>query len=106
MLRTHLVELPGSPLSKSSARGRIQVHSSRRHFPCDYQLNAVAGMSLVDQNMVPFQTAYPLVIFLVFCVLAGNTCLVSLIPVRLAGAADRLTLRVQPILYVVSSSFP
>ncbi|TFK93269.1 TrkH-domain-containing protein [Polyporus arcularius HHB13444] len=36
---------------------------------------ANTGMSLVDQNMVPFQTAYPLVIFLVFCVLAGNTCL-------------------------------
>ncbi|KAI0794323.1 TrkH-domain-containing protein [Fomes fomentarius] len=33
------------------------------------------GMSLVDQNMVPFQTAYPLVFFLVFCVLGGNTCL-------------------------------
>ncbi|RPD56080.1 TrkH-domain-containing protein [Lentinus tigrinus ALCF2SS1-7] len=36
---------------------------------------ANTGMSLVDQNMVPFQTAYPLVIFLVICVLAGNTCL-------------------------------
>ena len=35
------------------------------------------GMSLVDQNMAPFQTAYPLMIFLVICVLAGNTCLVS-----------------------------
>ncbi|KAI0767347.1 TrkH-domain-containing protein [Fomes fomentarius] len=36
---------------------------------------ANTGMSLVDQNMVPFQTAYPLVFFLVFCVLGGNTCL-------------------------------
>ena len=34
-------------------------------------------MSLVDQNMVPFQAAYPLIVFLVICVLAGNTCLVS-----------------------------
>ncbi|KAI1788852.1 TrkH-domain-containing protein [Ganoderma leucocontextum] len=33
------------------------------------------GMSLVDQNMVPFQDAYPLVIFVVICALAGNTCL-------------------------------
>ncbi|KAI9066036.1 TrkH-domain-containing protein [Trametes sanguinea] len=36
---------------------------------------ANTGMSLVDQNMVPFQTAYPMVIFLVICVLAGNTAL-------------------------------
>ncbi|KAI0763530.1 TrkH-domain-containing protein [Trametes elegans] len=36
---------------------------------------ANTGMSLVDQNMVPFQDAYPMVIFLVICVLAGNTCL-------------------------------
>lgn len=35
-------------------------------------------MSLVDQNMVPFQTAYPMIIFIVICVLAGNTCLVGL----------------------------
>ncbi|KAH9891907.1 TrkH-domain-containing protein [Cubamyces lactineus] len=32
-------------------------------------------MSLVDQNMVPFQTAYPMIIFILICVLAGNTCL-------------------------------
>ncbi|PIL35135.1 transporter [Ganoderma sinense ZZ0214-1] len=36
---------------------------------------ANTGMSLVDQSMVPFQTAYPLVIFMVICALAGNTCL-------------------------------
>ncbi|KAI0754516.1 TrkH-domain-containing protein [Daedaleopsis nitida] len=36
---------------------------------------ANTGMSLVDQGMVPFQTAYPLVLCLVICVLAGNTCL-------------------------------
>ncbi|KAL6301984.1 cation transport protein-domain-containing protein [Sparassis latifolia] len=34
---------------------------------------ANTGMSLVDQNMVPFRTAYPMIVFLVFCVLAGNT---------------------------------
>ncbi|KZT12176.1 TrkH-domain-containing protein [Laetiporus sulphureus 93-53] len=34
---------------------------------------ANTGMSLVDQNMTPFRTAYPMIIFLVICVLAGNT---------------------------------
>ncbi|KAH9932738.1 TrkH-domain-containing protein [Epithele typhae] len=32
-------------------------------------------ISLVDQNVVPFQTAYIFILVLVFCVLAGNTCL-------------------------------
>ncbi|PCH40404.1 TrkH-domain-containing protein [Wolfiporia cocos MD-104 SS10] len=40
---------------------------------------ANTGMSLVDQNMIPFRTAYPMIIFLVICVLAGN----SLFPVFL-----------------------
>ncbi|KIJ65956.1 hypothetical protein HYDPIDRAFT_110073 [Hydnomerulius pinastri MD-312] len=31
------------------------------------------GMSLVDQSMVPFQTAYPMIFFLMLCILAGNT---------------------------------
>ncbi|KDQ20082.1 hypothetical protein BOTBODRAFT_125633 [Botryobasidium botryosum FD-172 SS1] len=31
------------------------------------------GMSLVDQSMVPFQTAYPVIIFMALTVLAGNT---------------------------------
>ena len=34
------------------------------------------GMSLVDQSMVPFQTAYPMIIFMIFLVLAGNTAFV------------------------------
>lgn len=34
---------------------------------------ANTGMSLVDQNMVPFRTAYPMIAVLVVCVLAGNT---------------------------------
>lgn len=38
---------------------------------------ANTGMSLVDQNMVPFREAYPMIIFLVLCVLAGNSALVS-----------------------------
>ncbi|KAJ7099551.1 cation transport protein-domain-containing protein [Mycena belliarum] len=31
------------------------------------------GMSLVDQSMVPFQKAYPMIITMVFIILAGNT---------------------------------
>ncbi|KAJ7188712.1 cation transport protein-domain-containing protein [Mycena filopes] len=31
------------------------------------------GMSLVDQSMVPFQRAYPMIIFMVLSILAGNT---------------------------------
>ncbi|KAH0588815.1 hypothetical protein H2248_004615 [Termitomyces sp. 'cryptogamus'] len=31
------------------------------------------GMSLVDHSMVPFQTAYPMVIFMSYLILAGNT---------------------------------
>ncbi|KZS87287.1 TrkH-domain-containing protein [Sistotremastrum niveocremeum HHB9708] len=31
------------------------------------------GSSLVDQSMVPFQTAYPMIFIMVFLVLAGNT---------------------------------
>ncbi|OAX36883.1 hypothetical protein K503DRAFT_857719 [Rhizopogon vinicolor AM-OR11-026] len=32
-----------------------------------------AGTSLVDQSMVPFQTAYPMIFFMILCILAGNT---------------------------------
>jgi Trk-type K+ transport system membrane component len=38
---------------------------------------ANTGFSLVDQNLVPFQTAYPLLIFMVWLALAGNTAFVS-----------------------------
>ncbi|KZV69989.1 hypothetical protein PENSPDRAFT_651888 [Peniophora sp. CONT] len=31
------------------------------------------GTSLVDQSMIPFQTAYPMIFFLGWCILAGNT---------------------------------
>lgn len=34
---------------------------------------ANTGFSLVDQNLVPFQTAYPLLIFMAWLALAGNT---------------------------------
>ncbi|EIW80365.1 TrkH-domain-containing protein [Coniophora puteana RWD-64-598 SS2] len=32
-----------------------------------------SGYSLVDQSMIPFQTAYPMIFFIIFCILAGNT---------------------------------
>jgi len=32
-----------------------------------------AGMSLVDQSMVPFQRAYPMIFTMIFVILAGNT---------------------------------
>lgn len=35
------------------------------------------GTSLVDQSMVPFQRAYPMVILMSFLILAGNTSFVS-----------------------------
>ncbi|KAI0628944.1 cation transport protein-domain-containing protein [Trametes polyzona] len=31
------------------------------------------GMSLVDQSLVPFQQAYPLIVFMIILILAGNT---------------------------------
>lgn len=35
------------------------------------------GLSLVDQSMVPFQTAYPMIFFMIFLVVIGNTGFVS-----------------------------
>ncbi|TDL22995.1 hypothetical protein BD410DRAFT_820980 [Rickenella mellea] len=32
-----------------------------------------SGLSLVDQSMIPFQKAYPMIIFMVWAILAGNT---------------------------------
>ncbi|KAI0090704.1 cation transport protein-domain-containing protein [Irpex rosettiformis] len=31
------------------------------------------GMSLEDQSMIPFQNAYPMIVFMIFLILAGNT---------------------------------
>ncbi|KAJ3785131.1 cation transport protein-domain-containing protein [Lentinula aff. detonsa] len=35
------------------------------------------GTSLVDTSMVPFQKAYPVIVFMVFLILAGNTAFVT-----------------------------
>ena len=34
-------------------------------------------MSLVDTSMVPFQQAYPMIVFMMILILAGNTAFVS-----------------------------
>ncbi|KAG1746345.1 cation transport protein-domain-containing protein [Suillus lakei] len=50
-----------------------------------------AGTSLVDQSMVPFQTAYPMIFFMMFCILAGNTAFVrSWIITKLVPRDSRL----------------
>ncbi|KAG2043915.1 cation transport protein-domain-containing protein [Suillus americanus] len=49
------------------------------------------GTSLVDQSMVPFQTAYPMIFFMIFCILAGNTAFVrSWIITKLVPRDSRL----------------
>ncbi|KAH7102157.1 cation transport protein-domain-containing protein [Auriculariales sp. MPI-PUGE-AT-0066] len=43
------------------------------------------GLSLVDQSMVPFQHAYPMIVFMVFLILAGNTAfLITMTSLRFA----------------------
>ena len=44
------------------------------------------GTSLVDQSMVPFQRAYPVIVTLIFLIIAGNTGFVSY-PIRSPGAS-------------------
>ena len=36
-----------------------------------------SGMSLVDQSMIPFRTAYLMIVVMIFLILAGNTCFVG-----------------------------
>ncbi|KAI0827951.1 cation transport protein-domain-containing protein [Trametes gibbosa] len=40
------------------------------------------GMSLVDQSIVPFQRAYPMICFMIVLILAGNTAFVRTLPPR------------------------
>ncbi|KAF8756681.1 TrkH protein [Rhizoctonia solani] len=68
----HLIRVcPNGPLSF--------VNSSIATFPHLFSaFQAVSaytntGMSLIDQSMVPFQTAYPMIIILFFMIVAGNT---------------------------------
>ena len=58
---------------------------------------ANTGYSLVDQNLIPFQTAYPLLIFMVWLALAGNTGFVSALWIYFTFDSQPTP---QPILYV------
>ena len=40
------------------------------------------GMSLVDQSMVPFQKAYPMIFVMAFLILAGNMAYVSKVIIK------------------------
>ncbi|KAJ4483537.1 cation transport protein-domain-containing protein [Lentinula aciculospora] len=42
------------------------------------------GTSLVDTSMVPFQRAYPVIVFLIILILSGNTAFVKIISLRAA----------------------
>lgn len=56
------------------------------------------GMSLSDESMVPFQQAYPVILVMVFLVLAGNTAFVS------HGPPDKFTIFMTSVItaYLVS----
>ena len=59
-----------------------------------------SGMSLVDQSMIPFQKAYPMIVFMMFLILAGNTAFVSLSVNLYRTHFPYLFFHFQPILYV------
>ncbi|KAF8740254.1 TrkH protein, partial [Rhizoctonia solani] len=72
-----VVFAPYSSMSKWAPIFREQQH---RYVPPTWfsAFQAVSaytntGMSLIDQSMVPFQTAYPMIIILFFMIVAGNT---------------------------------
>ncbi|KAJ3914684.1 cation transport protein-domain-containing protein [Lentinula edodes] len=47
------------------------------------------GTSLVDTSMIPFQKAYPVIVFMVILILAGNTAFVSALPFFLSKIVPR-----------------
>ena len=52
-------------------------HPSRYSFFQVVSAYTNTGMSLVDQSMIPFQTAYPLIIISIICIFAGYTAFVG-----------------------------
>ena len=46
-------------------------------------------MSLVDQSMIPFQRAYPMIFVMVILILAGNTAFVSTFLLIYQSRSDR-----------------
>lgn len=57
-------------------------------------------MSLVDQSMIPFQTAYPMIVVLIWQILAGNTGFVSPLLIDEALWHSSFIILYQPVLYV------
>ncbi|KAJ7503005.1 cation transport protein-domain-containing protein [Mycena galericulata] len=51
--------------------------AQENHSTVSFRRTTNTGMSLVDQSMVPFQRAYPTIVFMVLLVLAGNTAFVN-----------------------------
>ncbi|KAG8732556.1 low affinity potassium transporter [Ceratobasidium sp. 423] len=51
------------------------------------------GLSLIDQSMVPFQTAYPMIIILFFLILAGNTAFPIFLNLKLSHSGFGTSLR-------------
>ena len=52
------------------------------------QPNCPAAKGLRSQNMLPFQTAYPMIAFLIYCILAGNTAFVCVTFVSFPGCCS------------------
>jgi len=46
--------------------------------------------NLPSQNMVPFHTAYPMIAFLIYCILAGNTAFVCVAFASPLGCHSRI----------------
>ncbi|KAJ7072702.1 cation transport protein-domain-containing protein [Mycena amicta] len=55
------------------------IQTRKRRFSIFQVVSAYTntGMSLVDQSMVPFQQAYPMIVFMAALVLAGNTAFLT-----------------------------
>ena len=47
--------------------------------------DCLAPNSSRSQNMLPFQTAYPMIAFLIYCILAGNAAFVSVVSASSSG---------------------
>lgn len=64
MIRSRLTSCPNTTLRRYTAFEVVGAWAN-------------TGFSLVDQNLVPFQSAYPLLIFVMLLALAGNSAFVS-----------------------------
>jgi len=67
-------------ISTSRWRSAFEVPNLHRYVPpswfAAFQVASAytnSGMSLVDQSMIPFQKAYPMILLMAFLILAGNT---------------------------------